>query len=217
MGEVDLLSSLPKPDRPIEERLEASNEDRNYHWALGREYFDGTRSQGLGGYYYDARYKPVVHCMAEYYGLSAGSRVLDIGCAKGFVIHDFLEEIPGITVAGVDISSYAIKEATELVKPFIYVGNAKELPFPNNSFDFVFSINSLHNILDREETKQALQEIERVSSKDKYIKVGAYRNEAEKTRLDNWAVVATTYLHVDDWLDLFEEAGYSGDYSWFNP
>jgi SAM-dependent methyltransferase len=217
MAEIDLLNSLTKHNRPLNERAIASDEDRKFHWALGKEYFDGTRAQGLGGYHYDGRYKTVVHRMAAYYGLSAQSRVLDVGCAKGFLIHDFLLEIPGINVAGLDISSYAISQATELTKPFVYLGNAKELPFEDNSFDLAVSINSLHNILDRKETTEAIQEIERISAKHKYIKVGAYRNEEEKAILDKWAVVATTYLHVNDWLDLFADAGYTGDYSWFNP
>ena len=217
MVEIDLLDALPKAKRPLEERAQANEEDRKAHWRLGREYFDGTRAQGLGGYYYDGRWKPVARRLAAHYGLDARSAVLDIGCAKGFLLHDFLEEVPGITVAGLDISDYAISQATALVKPYVYVGNAKQLPFPDKSFDLVISINSLHNILTRDEVKQAMREIERVSRTHKYVKVGAYRNAEEKQRLDRWAVVATTYLHRDDWLSLFRDAGYSGDYGWFNP
>ena len=217
MTEVDLLDSLPKPNRPFNERSVASEVDRKFHWALGKEYFDGTRAQGLGGYYYDGRYKTVVHRMKDYYHLSGDSSILDIGCAKGFLIHDFLEEIPGIKVAGLDISSYALEQAIELSKPYVYMGNAKELPFSNDSFELIVSINSLHNILDTTEVIEALREIERVSSKYKYIKVGAYHNKLEKSRLDKWAVVATTYLHCNDWLELFSKAGYTGDYAWFIP
>jgi len=217
MQQIDHLASLPKSNRPFDERAEASEEDRKFHWDLGKEYFDGTRAQGLGGYYYDGRWKPVARHLAEYYGLGPASSVLDVGCAKGFLLHDFIEEVPGISVAGIDISGYALGEATELAKPHVYMGNAKELPLPDDAFDLVISINSLHNILDRAEVIEALREIERVSRAHKYVKVGAYRNAEEKSILDNWAVVATTYLHVDDWLQVFEEAGYTGDYDWFNP
>jgi|TARA_Y100000294_G_scaffold172005_1_gene186158 SAM-dependent methyltransferase len=217
MIQIDLLDSLPKSNRPLDERAEASDEDRKFHWDLGKEYFDGTRAQGLGGYYYDGRWKPVARRLAGYYGLGPESSVLDVGCAKGFLLHDFSEEVPGISIAGIDISGYALSEATDLTKPYVYMGNAKELPFPDDAFDLVISINSLHNILDRAEVVEALREIERVSRAHKYIKVGAYRNDEEKSRLDNWAVVATTYLHCDDWLSVFEEAGYRGDYDWFNP
>lgn len=217
MSKVNLLDALPSIKRPLEERAEVTEEDKRLSWKIGREYFDGTRAQGLGGYYYDGRWKPVVHRFQEYYGLDASKTVLDVGCAKGFLLHDFLEEIPGITVAGIDISDYALREATELAKPHLGLGNAKELPFPDNSFDLVVSINSLHNILSRDETVQAFREIERVGRGHKYVSLGAYRNDEEKRRLDRWAVVATTYLHVDVWLELFNEAGYTGDYFWFNP
>jgi SAM-dependent methyltransferase len=217
MVQIDHLASLPKNARPLDERAEASEEDRKFHWDLGKEYFDGTRAQGLGGYYYDGRWKPVARQLAEYYGLGPASSVLDVGCAKGFLLHDFIEEVPGISVTGIDISGYALGEATDLTKSYVYMGNAKELPLPDDAFDLVISINSLHNILDRAEVIEALREIERVSRAHKYIKVGAYRNDEEKSILDNWAVVATTYLHVDDWLSVFEEAGYTGDYDWFNP
>lgn len=217
MAEVNLTDALPKVQRPIDDRAATSAEDRILSKKLQIEYFDGTRQQGYGGYYYDGRWKPVVRRFQEYYGLSDDCSILDIGCAKGFLLHDFLEEMPGVTVTGLDISDYALSEATELVKPYICLGNAMDLPFPDNSFDLVVSINSLHNILNRNETVQALREIERVSRRHKFVRLGAYQTEEEKDRLDRWAVVATTYLHPDDWQALFDEAGYVGDYSWFNP
>lgn len=217
MAEIDLLDVLPKTKRPLEDRVAASEEDRACHWRLGREYFDGTRAQGYGGYKLDDRWKPVVKRLAEYYGLGPGSRVLDVGCAKGFLLYTFIEEIPGIEVAGLDISQYALSKAPETVKKQLVLGNAIELPFPTDYFDLVFSKDSLHNILTKDECVKALAEIERVSKGGKFIRVGAYRNLAEKSLLDNWAVVATTYLPPEEWLELFSRAGYTGDYSWFNP
>lgn len=217
MAEIDLVDILPKVQRPIEERSMTSVDDRILVRRLGKEYFDGTRQQGYGGYHYDGRWKPVVHRFKDYYDLSNDSHILDIGCAKGFLLHDFLEEMPGVTVAGLDISDYALSCATDLVKPFICLGNAKELPFPDDFFDLVICINSLHNILELDEVKLALREIERVSRKHKFIKVGAYQNKEEKAILDKWAVVAKVYLQREDWVQLFDEAGYTGDYAWFNP
>ncbi|HAM37841.1 MAG TPA: ubiquinone/menaquinone biosynthesis protein [Elusimicrobia bacterium] len=217
MAKVNLLDTLPKTVRPVAERSQVSAEDRLLSWKLDKEYFDGTRQQGLGGYYYDGRWKSVVKRFKEYYELNSESKVLDVGCAKGFLIHDFLEEIPGITVAGIDISEYALSNATDKAKPHICMANAKELPFPDKYFDLVISINSLHNILELEEVKNALREIERVSRRHKYISIGAYSNGEEKNKLDKWAVVATTYLHCDEWEKMFREVGYTGDYWWFKP
>ena len=217
MAEIDLLDVLPQAVRPIDERAAASAEDRRLSWKLDREYFDGTRAQGYGGYRLDGRWKPVARRLIEHYRLGRHSRVLDIGCAKGFLLHAFLEECPGIEIAGLDISAYALGQAPEPVKPHLCLGNAKQLPFPSDSFDLVFCKDSLHNILSVDEVVEALGEIERVGRGGKFIRVGAYRNPEEKAILDKWAVVATTYLPPEDWLRLFARAGYTGDYWWFNP
>ena len=132
------------------------------------------------------------------------------------MLHDFRELIPGITVAGIDISPYAIANAMEDVKPFLKVGNAKELPYEDHSFDLVISINTVHNLA-LEDCKQALREIMRVTKKDAFVTMDAYHNEEEKKRMDKWNLTALTYMSVPEWEKLFREVGYTGDYFWFIP
>ena len=116
----------------------------------------------------------------NYYKLNSNSKILDVGCGKGFMLYDFMQLIPGIKVAGIDISEYTIANAKDEVRPFLQVADAKEVPFEDKSFDLVISITTIHN-LNREGCKKALQEIERFSRKDKFITLDAYRNEEEKT------------------------------------
>jgi ubiquinone/menaquinone biosynthesis C-methylase UbiE len=142
--------------------------------------------------------------------------ILDVGCAKGFMMHDLAELIPGITVKGIDISEYAIAHAIDDMKPHVQVACATKLPFPDKSFDITISINTVHN-LEREECAQALQEIERVSRKGSYITVDAYRNPEEKKRMDAWNLTAKTIMSVEEWVQFFKEVGYTGDYFWFIP
>ena len=217
MSKVNLLDRLPKAKRPLGERAEVTTEDRILSWKLDEEYFDGTRQQGYGGYRYDGRWKPVVERLREQYDLTSASTVLDVGCAKGFLLQDFMEAIPGIEVAGLDISRYAIEQADPVIRPQLHIGNASELPFATDSFDLVISINSLHNILPIRGVEAALSEIERVSRRNKFVSLGAYSTEEEKQALDRWAVVATTYMHEEEWEELFRSVGYSGDYWWFKP
>jgi len=132
------------------------------------------------------------------------------------MLYDFMQLIPGITVAGIDISEYAISNAKEEVKPFLQVANAKELPFEDNSFDLVISVTTIHNLL-RDDCILGLKEIERVSRKHSFITVDAYHTEEEKKRMDMWNLTALTYMHVDEWKAFFAEAGYTGDYYWFIP
>ncbi len=216
--EIDLLKNYPKSKRNTNERAEAKTPEmievaRQY----GKEFFDGDRKYGYGGFNYHPRFwQPVVPDLVEHFGLSAGTKLLDIGCAKGFMLYDLMHMVPGIELAGIDISSYAIEHAQSDVKPFLQVGDAKCLPYPDNSFDVVISINTIHN-LDRDECAQALREIERVSRGKSFITVDAYRNEEERQRMMEWALTAKTIMSVEEWKQFFKDAGYSGDYYWFIP
>ena len=102
------------------------------------------------------------------------------------------------------------------MKDFLTIGNATKLPFQSNTFDFVISINTVHN-LNREDCALALQEIERVTKANSFITVDAYRNDKEKTRMEAWNLTALTMMSVDEWKDFFLEVGYSGDFYWFIP
>lgn len=216
--ELDLLESYPKTKRDVNERgATKTEEDRKIARQFGKDFFDGDRKYGYGGYTYQPRFwQPVVPVFQKTYKLSSKSTILDIGCGKGFMLYDFQNLIPGITVAGIDISSYAIEHSIPSIKPYLTVCSAKKLPFPDKSFDLVISINTLHN-LEKEDLKMALREVERVSRKNSFITVDAYRSEEEKIRMFAWNLTARTVLHVDEWKTLFKEVNYNGDYHWFIP
>ena len=217
MAEIDLLIDYPKPKRNLEERASQKNpEDVKIARQFGKEFFDGLRSQGYGGYKDWTRWVPVAKRIINHYGLTSESSILDVGCAKGFTLYAFLQELPGLKIGGVDVSQYAIENAPELVKPYLKVADAKELPYPDKSFDFVISINTVHN-LNLEECKQAIRELERVKKHYAFLTVDAYRDEEEKKRMMMWNLTAQTILSVDEWKKLFAEVGYTGDYYWFIP
>lgn len=216
--EIDLLKNYPKTKRDLEKRLnEKTEEDRAIAKKFEREFFDGERRTGYGGFQYNPRFwQPVVPTFKDFYKLNKNSSILDVGCAKGFMLHDFKKLIPGIKVSGIDISNYAISNCIQTVKSDLRVADARDLPFEDNSFDLVISITTIHNF-DIEGCKTALKEIERVSKKDSFITVDAYHNENEKKIMQAWNLTAETILHVDDWKKLFNEARYKGDYYWFIP
>lgn len=216
--EIDLLVNYPKAKRNVAERGQEKTEtDRSIARKFGKDFFDGDRRHGYGGFNYLPRFwQPVIPTFREYWQLSSANSVLDVGCGKGFMIHDFVQLIPGISVRGVDISEYAIANVIEDMRPHVQVANATRLPFPDKSFDVVISINTIHN-LERAECAQALREIERVSRGRSFITVDAYRNAEEMERMYAWNLTARTIMSVDEWVNFFAEAGYSGDYFWFIP
>ncbi len=216
--EINLLVNYPHTRRDVSSRgNEKTEEDRRIARQFGKEFFDGDRKHGYGGFSYHPRFwRPVIPTFQQHFQLSGGSSVLDVGCAKGFMLHDMTEMIPGITVAGIDVSRYAIDHAIETVRPFLQVADARQLPFPDHVFDVVIAINTIHN-LELAECITALKEIMRVSRGGAFVSVDAWRNDLEKERMLQWNLTARTILHVDEWKAVFREAGYRGDYYWFLP
>lgn len=212
MSEINLLCSLPKSKRNIEERKTEKTEhhievSRQY----GQEYFDGSRDYGYGGYKYDGRWKTVAKDIVKIYNLKDSDKVLDIGCGKGFLVKDLLEL--NIDSYGLDISEYAIKNSEIETYGRIHRGNAKELPFPDNSFDFVLSINTIHNLV-KDDVILALQEIERVSKGKSFIQVDSYKTEEQKKVFEEWVLTAQYHDYPEGWLNLFKKAGFKGDWYW---
>ena len=216
--EINLLKKYPKTKRDLSKRgNEKTEEDRIIARRFDKEFFDGDRKNGYGGYYYNSKFwTEVVKDFSNFYKLKNGSKILDIGCGKGFMLFDFMKLNPNFVLEGIDISDYAITNAVPEVKKFLKVGDAKSLPYEDNSFDLVISINTTHN-LEINQCKKALSEMERVSRKDKYLIVDAYSNEIEKDRIFAWNLTAKTILSTNEWISLFEEAGYTGHYYWFEP
>lgn len=177
------------------------------------DYWDGSRQTGFGGYSYDGRWRKVADKMVEVYGLKPGMRVLDVGSGKGFLLHDLAESVPGLEVHGLEISKYGIEHTMESVKDNVVYGHAKELPFPDDHFDLVISINTLHNLYNYE-LFAAFREIERVSKGQSYICVEAYRNEREKMNLLYWQLTCRAFHTPEEWAWIYEQTGYSGDHEY---
>lgn len=177
-----------------------------------QDYWDGDRKFGYGGYRYDGRWRAVADQMAAHYGLKAGDRVLDVGCGKAFLLYELTQAVPGLEVAGIDISDYGLAHAKEEVRPFLQKASATALPFADQSFDFVYSLNTLHNLYCFELDK-ALRELERVSRRDKYLVVESYRNEEEKANLLYWQLTCESFYTPAEWEWWFGQTGYTGDHS----
>ncbi|MFA5166916.1 MAG: class I SAM-dependent methyltransferase [Candidatus Omnitrophota bacterium] len=202
----DYLARVNDPEYPKPRAAELAKQ-----W--GYDYWDGDRRICYGGYrYMEGRWEKVARDMTRHYGIKAGDKILDVGCGKGFLLYDFTKVVPGIDVTGIDISRYAVENAKEEIRGRLKVGNATALPFPDNHFDFVFSITTLHN-LHCYDLDKALREIQRVGKKNKYICVESYRNETEKANLLYWQVTCEAFNTPEEWEWWFKQTGYTGDHS----
>jgi cyclopropane fatty-acyl-phospholipid synthase-like methyltransferase len=214
--EINLLSAIPKARRNVQARKDGKDpEVVRISKQYGEMYFDGPRDYGYGGYRYDGRWQPVARDLVAHFGLQPGDKVLDVGCAKGFLVKDLMTACPGLEAFGADVSRYALMHCEPEVVGRLQLASAVELPFPDASFDAVVSINTIHN-LDHDGCVKALQEFTRIcrTPENCFIQVDAYRTAQEKELFESWCLTAITYLTPAEWIALFDEAGYKGDFYW---
>jgi len=215
MAEIDFITDLHKrTPRDYLERVRRGDKAECAAVAkrFGEEYWDGDRKFGYGGYRYDGRWSVVARRLVEHYGLKAGSRVLDVGCGKAFLLYEMGRIESGLELRGLDVSRYALEHAKEEVRPLLDLGEAQRLPYPDGRFDLVISLTTLHN-LPLPDLERALREIERVRRGAAYVVVESYRNEREKDNLLNWQLTCECFFTPEEWRWLFGRFGYTGDYS----
>lgn len=176
------------------------------------DYWDGDRRYGYGGYKYMAgRWQLVAEALIKTYGLKSGSRVLDVGCGKAFLLYELQELIPKLQLTGFDISQHGLRERHPDFGGNLFKYRAQDVyPFGDKEFDLVISLATLHN-LRIFELQIALMEIERVG-KQKYIMLESYRNEQELFNLECWALTAESFFDTAEWIWIYNHFGYTGDY-----
>jgi ubiquinone/menaquinone biosynthesis C-methylase UbiE len=192
----------------IDEKVHCMQISKQYD----KDYWDGDRRYGYGGYkYIPGRWKPVAEQLIKAYNLTSNSKVLDMGCGKGYLMHEIKLLIPDINIIGIDSSSYALEHAKDEIKPFLFKHKVEEkLIYKDNEFDLVISLGTFHN-LRLPDLRAALIEMERVG-KCKYLMLESYRNENELFNLQCWALTAESFFDKDEWIWLYRHFGYTGDY-----
>lgn len=212
MREFDALKGYPEPREPrvvgqnirtIQNRITASYR--------GREFYDGDRNDGYGGLKYDGRWVPIAENMAREYGLNKDSSILQVGCDKGFLLHDFQAVLPGIKVRGVEVSEYPIETAMPTVRPHIRKAPFTALPFEDREFDFVIALGAVYT-LNLGDAIQSLKEIQRVGRGKSFVTLASYKTEEEKRLFECWTLLGTTVLQGHEWIDVLNHVGYTGDY-----
>ncbi len=212
MREFQALAGYPEPRTPryvgpgvrtIRNRIIASSR--------GKEFYDGDRSNGYGGFTYDGRWRPIARVMAEAYGLKETSAILQINCEKGFLLHDFQQFLPGSTVCGVETSEYAIEHAMPTIRPGIHKAPFTQLPFADHIFDLVIAIGAVY-ALTLADAIACLKEIQRVGQGQGFITLASYETDEEKRLFEWWTLLGTLILRKEEWVEVLTHVGYTGDY-----
>lgn len=195
-------------ERMVDEKVKCMLKAKEYE----QDYWDGDRRFGYGGYRYLAgRWKPVAQALIDTYGLKEGSRVLDVGCGKGFLLYEMQLIEPGLELVGFDVSDHGLASRHPELKANLFKYRAQDaLPFGDQHFDLVISLTTLHN-LRLFELKTSLAEIQRVG-KQGYVMLESYRNELELFNLQCWALTCESFFDTAEWIWLYEHFGYRGDY-----
>ena len=178
-------------------------------WKLGKEYYDGARINGYGGFKYDGRWLKLLPQILKNYKITKNSKFLDLGCKKGYLLKDLNKLMPGIKSYGVENHPYPLKKIKNL-KNKKFLSNYYELPFKDKHFDFVIAFNSIY-MQSLGDVVKTLQEINRVSKKS-YIVLASGENEKEIYKFYKWTLIGTTIQLKKDWIKLFKKVGYKGDY-----
>ena len=181
--------------KPVKVRAKVAKErtviNKMYAWELGKEYYDGNRLNGYGGFKYDGRWLKLLPKIIKRYKLSSKSKVLDLGCKKGFLLKDLNILLPGIKSYGIENHPYAIKNAVNC-KSKLILSDYTKLPFKNKSLDFVIAFNSLY-MQNLGDVIKSLKEIERVSKKS-YIVLASGENDEERNKFYKWTLIGTSIL-----------------------
>ncbi len=218
MAEIDFMGGLHRSTKrdylarvndPIFPKHKAASLAKKFDF----DYWDGDRRICYGGYkYIPGRWEPIAKKMIDHYNLTDTAQILDIGCGKGFLMYEFSKLLPKANICGIDISSYALDNSKPEVRDKITLGNSTSLPWQDNYFDLVISINSLH-CLHARDLEISLREMQRVGKKNKYLCVESYRNESEKANLMYWQVTCEAFHNPESWYWWFDLTGYNGDHS----
>ena len=104
--------------------LERMNNDKVHSMKIAkkfsRQYWDGERKFGYGGYkYIEGRNEKLAKKLIRKFRLNSKSKILDIGCGKGYLLFDIKKIIPQISIKGIDISKYAVKNSKKEISKYI--------------------------------------------------------------------------------------------------
>ena len=178
-------------------------------WELSKEYYDGKRINGYGGFKYDGRWQKLLPKIIRKYKIKKESKFLDLGSKKGFLLKDLNILIPGIKSYGIENHKYPLKNKINC-KSKLILSEYYNIPFRDKYFDFLIAFNSVY-MQNLGDVIKTLKEIERVSKKS-FVVLASGETDKERIKFYKWTLIGTTILLKKEWKILFKKIKFNGDY-----
>ncbi len=216
MREYNLLEGYPLPREPryvsenlrkISNRIKAVNRDK--------EFFDGDRNNGYGGYSYDGRWVNLAKKIISEYCMKNNSKFLHVNSEKGFLLYDLHKLNPDINICGVDSSEYCVNNTKNEISQFVNLGDYLNLEFPDNYFDFVLAIGVVY-AFNLKDAIKSIKEIQRVTKDKSFITLASYETFDDYFLFKKWTLLGTTILKKSEWVDVLNFCNFRGDYYFTN-
>ncbi len=177
---------------------------------FGFDYWDNSNIPvGGQGYRYDERYFDTAKKIIEHYKLKPNSKILEIGCSKGFLLVEFHRL--NMDVTGCDLSEYAVANAHEAIKNKILLQPVHELVFPDNYFDLVLGKEILPHI-PGELLDASMKNIMRIGKENFFFEIQCGESKTELQHMKEWDATHKIIETPLWWRNYFKNIGYKGDY-----
>lgn len=153
---------------------------------------------------------PAYRLFLSLMGVKPGGRLLDVACGPGQLL--MAAESSGASLSGIDISSVAIALCRRrLPHASLHVGNAEQLPFAEDSFDYITCLGSIERFIDREKALRAQFRVGAPDARYCYLVRNArsfkWRFFKEKLGLKNQQGHQDA-LTLEEWRTLFSQTGF---------
>jgi cyclopropane fatty-acyl-phospholipid synthase-like methyltransferase len=177
--------------------LNPSNDFMEY----GYDYFDNADiHSGYRYYTYDGSFEKPVSDLISAFHLSAGMKVADYGCAKGYLLYEFHRQ--DFPVIGFERSEYAIQKAHPEVKDEIVRCNDPRM-ISEHEFDFLISRNVIPH-LDRDAIAALITEAINTCSKKPYFVIHSFESDKNRDNYEYWDRTHVTVMNADQWRQFLE-------------
>ena len=176
---------------------------------FGYDYFDNPKSgRGYGGYVYDGRYYETAKKIIDHYKLNPNSKILEIGCAKGYLLYEFFRL--KMDVIGYDISRYAVDNCKEELKEMIFLGGVCDI----NESDRIYDLAIAKEVLSHMAIDDILFTINKLQniSKNIYLLLQTVSEKKKASDMQSWDSTYKTMMTKKNWEKVLSSCSFHGDY-----